>query len=519
MNTCTFYVTTAIDYVNSVPHIGHAYEKIATDAVSRFQKMLGHQVFFLTGSDEHGTKVEKTALKRGLTPHQHTDELVVCFKQAWEYLNIAYDRFIRTTEAEHYAVVTALWLKMQGKGDIYKKSYQGQYCTGCEKFLSSRELSSEGICLSHQLKPEITEEENYFFRLTRYKDAIREYIQSCPDLILPVYRATEVLKMLEDLEDISVSRPCSSVSWGIPVPGDSKQVIYVWIDALSNYLTGIGYLDQPEQFNRYWPEVVHVIGKDILRFHAIYWPAMLLSADIPLPKRIIAHGFININDSKISKTLGNVISPFDLRDRFALPNSDPIRYYLMTVTNLGQDGSFTEDEFKLKINADLSNNLGNLLNRTLKMTEKYFECLIPEPKALHQLLPHEKTHDAVKQALIEYDFQKAVSHLFELVDWSNKEINEQKPWDLYKNGELNQLSTLIYTVLETLRQVAILMYPVTPILSAQIHQQLGFSVDEKTFSPTWQDLTVPLQPGQKTQLGEPILPRLDSELVGIAKKA
>ncbi len=372
MSDNTYYITTAIDYVNAAPHLGHAYEKIATDVMARFQRLLGKEVFFLTGTDEHGTKVEKTAQARGLTPRAHTDEMVEEFKKAWQYLNLTYDRFIRTTDKDHYEVVEYLWRTMAAKDDIYKASYTGLYCSGCENFVTVRDLTEEGFCPNHQRPPEEVKEENYFFRLSKYKDAIRAHIQKNPDFVLPAFRAEEVLKMLEDVEDISVSRNKNSVSWGIPVPDDAEQVIYVWIDALSNYVTGIGYQKDEALFSKFWPADVHMIGKDILRFHAVYWPAMLISAGLELPRQIFAHGFININDAKISKSIGNVVSPFTLQERFDLPSPDPIRYYLMTVATFGQDGSFTEEDFKLKVNADLANNLGNLLNRTLNMTNKYF---------------------------------------------------------------------------------------------------------------------------------------------------
>ncbi|MBY0403284.1 MAG: class I tRNA ligase family protein, partial [Cyanobacteria bacterium] len=384
-----FYITTAIDYVNAAPHLGHAYEKIASDVLARFYRLTGKSVFFLTGTDEHGSKVEKTARSKGMEPKAYTDLISEHFKTAWADLNLTYDRFIRTTDPEHYEVVKQIWETLQAQGDIYKAPYTGLYCSGCENFVTQRDLTETGECPHHLVKPEPIEEENYFFRLTQYKQAIQEHIAQNPEFIRPHYRRDEVLRLLDDLEDISVSRSIHSVTWGIPVPGDDSQRIYVWIDALSNYLTGCGYLQNAEQFSQLWPADVHMIGKDILRFHAIYWPAMLMAAKLPLPGCVFAHGFITFNDSKISKSTGNIVSPSALVERFELSNTDPIRYYLMTCSTFGQDGNFTEEEFKNKINADLANNLGNLLNRTLNMTLKYFEGQVPQSQlseGSHQFL-------------------------------------------------------------------------------------------------------------------------------------
>ena len=642
-----FYITTAIDYVNAEPHLGHAYEKIATDVVARFYRLMGRPVFFLTGSDEHGTKIEKTAAKRGLTPKQHTDEMVESFKAAWDYLNLSYDRFIRTTDPEHYAVVAQLWRKLAAKGDIYKKRYQGLYCAGCEKFVNERDLDEAGNCPHHQAPPEVVEEENYFFRLTRYKQALQALVKGesfvppdgteaiqIKDFVKPEFRALETLGMIDDLEDISVSRNKSAVSWGIPVPDDEEQVIYVWIDALSNYITGIGYLQETEQqkhlFEKFWPANIHMVGKDILRFHAIYWPAMLMAASVAPPKQVFAHGFININDAKISKSVGNVVSPFTLRDRFDLPNSDPIRYYLMTVATMGQDGSFTEDDFKLRVNADLSNNLGNLLNRTLSMVGKYFDGVVPSiggntcadhddsqtrrgiPEAFSESIhvDHEdlntrrgvpcglpstdaetgassstkkeggspqgtplqnsigdrkKHFDEIQAAYEALDFPKAAALSLELVDVANRAINDKEPWTLFKEGRLDELATLMVDVLETLRQVAILLSPMIPTMSNGIWSQLGYTtpligsslgrgvpcglpstyaetgVSSSTEKEGGSPQGTPLQDvldrsahmpnflwtalweeqipaGQKLNPQGPVLPRLDSELAGADKQ-
>ena len=541
MSACPFYITTAIDYVNAAPHLGHAYEKIATDVMARFRRLIGERVFFLTGTDEHGTKVEKTAIAKGLAPKPYTDALVEDFKAAWAYLGLTHDRFIRTTDADHYAVVATLWRKMAARGDIYKKRYQGLYCPGCEKFVNERDLDASGECPHHQRKPDCVEEENYFFRLSRYKDALRTLIQGeqttipdstetviRPDFVKPDFRAAEVLQMLEELDDISVSRHRTSVSWGIPVPDDDEQVIYVWIDALSNYITGAGYqqstAEEKERYNTFWPMAIHVIGKDILRFHAIYWPAMLMSAGAPLPKQVFAHGFININDAKISKSIGNVVSPFTLKERFDLPNPDPIRYYLMTVTAMGQDGSFTEEDFKLRVNADLSNNLGNLLNRTLAMVGKYFEGQVPTPSASILLPMNTELLESVRLAYERFDFSKAAEGIFQIVDAANRQINDREPWTLFKENKTTELADVMYSVLDALRQAAIALSPITPNISEEMWRQLGYTsplVNADTHQPStlWQALAATaIPPGQRLNPQGPVLPRLDSELVGTANK-
>ncbi len=512
-----YYVTTAIYYANAAPHIGHAYEVIGADAIARFHRLLGQDVFFLTGTDEHGIKVEQTAAKHNTTPQQYVDNIAAQFRQSWDYLGVSYNRFIRTTDPDHYDVVARLWKLLLEKGDIYKASYTGLYCQGCEKFCLPRDLTPEGLCPNHQTPPEEVKEENYFFRLSKYKQQIIDNIEQNPDFIQPAFRKNEVLNQLDELEDISVSRPRRSVTWGIPVPDDPEQVVYVWIDALSNYLTGIDWTDNPKQFHRFWPADVHVIGKDILRFHAIYWPAMLLAAELPLPRTLLVHGFITVADTKISKSIGNVISPEDLAQRFNLDNPDPIRYYMLTITGFGQDGSYTDEDFKNRINADLANNLGNLLNRTLNMLKKYYEARTPTPDhAAIQLLDEERL-GRIRLEYENFQFNEAVQQIMGLVDLGNKTINDAEPWTLYKEGKLQELSNVLYSVLESLRQVAIMLSPLTPTISQRIWQQLGCEGEISQADWRWIQ-GHPLPAGQQTQLGEPIFPRLESEIVGAGKK-
>jgi methionyl-tRNA synthetase len=518
----TFYITTAIDYVNAAPHLGHAYEKIATDVLARFHRLRGEQVFFLTGTDEHGSKVQKTALHHNLDPKQFTDGIAEQFKACWQGLNIHPDRFIRTTDADHYALVSVLWQRLQAKGDIYKHRYEGLYCQGCETFLTTRDITEAGVCHIHQTAPEPVVEENYFFRLSRYKDALKAHIEANPRYILPAFRQQEVLNTLDDLDDISVSR--SSVSWGIPVPGDASQTIYVWIDALSNYLTGVGQFNADGQFvSPWWPAACHVIGKDILRFHAIYWSCILMAADLPLPQHIFAHGFINLNDNKISKSLGNVVAPADVLAEFDLQAPDALRYYLMSMTAFGQDGNFTLDDFKTRVNADLANNLGNLLNRATSMTHKYFGGLVPAvegPCPLSGFTPAETTAwlQGIDSAYNDFALQQAIELILSRVDAANKLINAKEPWTLFKNGELAELAIVMHAVLDTLRMVSVVISPVIPGLAAGIWQQLGYTTDlaQQQWSAKLPNDVLPA--GQALPQPVPLFLRLDSAIAGADAK-
>ncbi|MEB3206554.1 MAG: methionine--tRNA ligase [Vampirovibrionales bacterium] len=539
----TVYITTAIDYVNAAPHIGHAYEKIAADVLTRFYRLNQRSVFFLTGSDEHGTKVAKTASEKGMTPKAYADELSQQFKTAWKQLDIAYDRYIRTTDYDHSLVVAEIWRRMLAKGDLYKASYEGLYCAGCETFLNERDLDGQGFCRLHpNLAIERVAEENWFFRLSAYRDKLKAHFEANPGFIQPVTRQAEVFNWLEDLCDISVSRSRRSVSWGLPVPDDPDQVIYVWIDALSNYLSGAKFIIPScsetasesdsqvpsSEFYKIWPATWHIIGKDILRFHALYWPAMLMSAEIPLPEALFAHGFITVNAEKISKSTGNVVAPKDLLDRFDLPNPDPLRYYLMAATPFGQDGNFGEEEFKLKINADLANNFGNLLNRTVSMLVKYFGGQIPVD--IDELIPLGKPDwlQAVHEAYQRLAFHEVCDGVIAHIDAANKLINDQAPWALFKAADadsLYQLKRVMVTVAHALAQSAVALSAITPNLSLGVWQQLGLHHRLPFEQISWQDLTRLATmfsssdaTALKVQPGGPLLPRLDSELVGASVK-
>ena len=511
-----FYITTAIDYVNGLPHIGHAYEKIATDVIARHHKQKGEDVLFLTGSDEHGIKIQKTAAKAGISPKEHCDNTSMEFKKAWAKADIDYSRFIRTTDVDHEKVVQWVFEELLKKGDIYKSAYKGLYCNGCEAFLSAKDLDEEGRCPNHLEKPQVVEEENYFFKLSKYKDAIIKHIKENPTFILPESRANEILNQLEDIEDISVSRNVNSVSWGIPVPGDNNQIIYVWIDALTNYITGAKILEDKNYFEKYWPCDVHVIGKDILKFHSIYWIAFLMAMGIELPKTIFAHGWITIDETKMSKSLGNVISIDNLIDNFELTNADAIRYFLMTTTPFGKDGNYSDEEFKLKVNADLANNLGNLLNRSLSMLKKYFdgeikqEFLTSQNEEIAKLA--EKTKNDVIQKFEKLQITEAIESVISLVDYTNKYVNDKAPWSLAKTDDgLAECGKVLYNTLQTMYYVAVLLYPVIPNIAQNIFTQLDEKEEVKNVlldNLKWGNLGARRIETQPT----PVFLRLDSEI-------
>lgn len=520
-----FYITTAIDYVNAAPHIGHAYEKIATDVIAKHFKQKAAKNFFLTGSDEHGIKIERTAAANNKTPIEFCDEISDKFKLAWDALGIDYDRYIRTTEKEHEKVVQHIFKTLLDKGDIYKASYTGLYCSGCESFLSPRDLTEEGLCPNHMAKPVEVQEENYFFKLSKYKDAIKKHIQDNPTFLLPEYRAQEVINQLENVEDISISRSKSSVTWGIPVPEDDTQVIYVWIDALSNYLTGVGYLNNDEMFNTYWPANVHMIGKDILKFHSIYWIAILMAMELPLPKTVFGHGWITVNEAKMSKSLGNVINPIDIIKEYNLENADAFRYFMMTTTSFGRDGNYSDEDFKAKVNADLANNLGNLLNRSSSMLLKYFEGEIKpefrvakEDSELAKLC--DETKEKVETLFNTYQITEAAEAIFTLVDATNKYVNEKAPWSLAKTEEgLQECGKVIYSVLETLRYASVLLYPYIPNIATDIWNQLSCERDiseMKLSDLGWAGLKTGVIVSKETI--KPVFLRLDSEIAGESKK-
>lgn len=515
-----FYLTTAIDYVNGAPHIGHAYEKILTDIIARHYTQRCDDVFFLTGTDEHGIKIQKTAAEKGITPKELCDDNAQKFKDAWKALDIDYTKIIRTTDEDHEKIVQQIFDKLLKQGDIYKHSYEGLYCQGCECFLNPKDLTEDGLCPDHLKKPEVVKEENYFFKLTKYKDAIIKYIKEHPDFIVPEFRANEVINQLEDIQDISVSRAKSNVQWGIDVLGDDEQSIYVWIDALSNYITALGYdTENPsENFKKYWPADVHVIGKDILKFHSIYWPAFLMALDLPLPKHIFAHGWITIDESKMSKSLGNVISPTSVLESFNLEHPDAFRYYMATSAPCGRDGNYSDEDFKEKVNAHLANSMGNLLNRTLSMLVKYFDGEVkPEFKGENPLTKKALgTVQIVKNHFDNFEIAEAGLEITSLVDAANKYVQDNAPWTLAKEEKMIECGQVLVNVLDIMCIIASLIYPYCPNIARDMARQLSFDLSTKL-----DDLTADnIQCGKLISKEDikPVFLRLDSELADKSSK-
>lgn len=515
-----FFATTAIDYVNGAPHIGHAYEKIVSDVIYRHYTQRCENTFMLTGTDEHGIKIQKTAAARGITPKELCDENAQQFKDAWKALDFEYSHFVRTTDDYHVSAVQKIFKKLVQQGDIYKNSYTGLYCSGCEAFLNEKDLTEDGLCPDHLKKPEVVSEENYFFKLTKYKDAIAKHIKQNPDFIIPSFRANEVLNQLENIDDISVSRAKTNVDWSIDVLDDAEQGIYVWIDALSNYITALGYDTESnsKNFDDFWPADVHIIGKDILKFHSIYWLGILMALDLPLPKHIFAHGWITIDETKMSKSLGNVISPTSVLSTFELEYPDAFRYYMATSAPCGRDGNYSDDDFKEKVNAHLANSMGNLLNRSLSMLVKYFDGDIkPEFKTDTEL--SKQALDVVKDVIHHFDYfelQEAALKIMELVDSANKYITDNEPWTLAKNGELEKCGQVLTTVLDVMCVVASLIYPYCPNIAKSMASQLSYNLNTQ-LSEIKSD-NIPIGHLIDKENIKPVFLRLDSEFADKSKK-
>ncbi|GAB4434991.1 MAG: methionine--tRNA ligase [bacterium] len=467
----TFYVTTPIYYVNDVPHIGHAYTTIAADTLARYHRLLGKDVFYLTGTDEHGQKIEKTAKAQGITPKELADKVVINFQKLWEKLNISNDDFIRTTEKRHYETVTHLFKTILDKGDIYLGEYEDWYCVPCESFLTEAQLI-DGKCPECKRPVDKLKEESYFFRLSKYGDALLEHIEKNPDFIYPPTRRNEIISFIKQgLKDLSISR--TSIKWGIPVPGNEKHVIYVWFDALTNYITAAGYPHDMEKFKKYWP-AVHFIGKDILKFHAIFWPCFLLSAGLPLPKRVVAHGWWTVEGQKMSKSLGNAIDPFALADKYGV---EPFRYFLLREVPFGLDGDFSNDAMVKRINSDLANDLGNLVKRSASMVTKFQKGSYHTPNTT-TVNENLKTHfietlKSYDEAMSDCSFSRALEAVWGFINVLNKFIVETEPWALSKKKETEKLSNVLSNLMEGIRLVAVLISPFMPETSDRIFSSLG----------------------------------------------
>ena len=465
-----FYITTAIDYTNAKPHLGHVYEKVIADIIARWHRLKEEDVFFLIGTDEHGQKVEKAAINVGKSPKKFVDELVKSFIDYYKKLEVSNDDFIRTTEERHIKIAQQIFKKVFDKGDIYKGHYEGLYCVSCEAFYTEKD-AVDGNCPVHKTKLDVIKEESYFFKLSNYQQRIIEHIKNNKDFIFPEERRNEILNRLkEPLKDLSVSR--CSFKWGIPLPNDEKHVIYVWFDALLNYISAIDY--PKEKFKKYWPADIQVIGKDISWFHTVIWPGILLAADIELPKTILIHGFINMGGEKLSKSRGLMIDPVEISKKYT---ADALRYFLMREIPLGEDGNYSEEALANRYNSELADSLGNLVNRVLVLVEKNFEGLIPKPYREDKLSKLAlNICKAVENSMEELQFHNALNDIFYLVNESNKYINEKKPWEIKDKTELGGI---LYELLETLRFSAILLQPFMPETSEKIFNQLGL---EKKFS-------------------------------------
>ncbi len=480
----TFAVTTPLYYVNDLPHVGSAYPTIAADILARFERMRGKSVLFITGTDEHGQKIQRAAESKHKSPQAYSDEISSSFISLWQQLNIQYDRFSRTTATNHEAIVKEFFGRVWDKGDIYKSQQKGWYCVACEEFKEERELLSDHFCSIHTNKQaEWRDEENYFFRLSNYQTKLEAFYQEHPHFIAPQSRRNEVLNFVaQGLQDFSISRV--NLNWGFPVPIDSSHTLYVWFDALLGYITALLEPDEKPTLDnalaKWWPVNLHLIGKDILRFHAIYWPAMLMSAELELPKLVFGHGFLTKDNQKMGKSLGNTLDPVALVEQYG---SDAVRYYFIKAIEFGKDGDFNENRFVETLNADLASNLGNLLNRTLKMALKYGYTHVPnltsENVSNEQPLKAASVDLGEKVALAYENlaFSQACELALNLARIGNKFIDDQKPWTLYKEGKNQELEQVLYSVLESVRLIAYLLSPVIPNVANNIYQQLGFATN------------------------------------------
>ena len=512
-----FYITTPIYYVNARPHLGHAYTTIAADVACRFNSMCGKETFFLTGTDEHGDKIERAAKEENLSVRAYVDNISGLFRKLWPELDISNDYFIRTTDKSHIALVEKILQRIYDAGDIYFHEYEGLYCFGCEQFYTERDLV-DGKCPDHNTEPELIKEANYFFKMSKYQDWLIDHIKSNPDFIRPQRYRNEVLAFLkEPLEDLCISRPVTRLKWGIRLPFNHMYVTYVWFDALLNYISALGYPDG-DLFKKFWPVAQHVVAKDILKPHGIYWPIMLKAAGIEIYKHLNVHGYWNIDKNKMSKSIGNVVEPLQIKEKYGL---DAFRFFLMRDMVFGLDSNFSEDALVHRINSDLANDFGNLFSRVISMAHKYFDGIVPEPdpeidEKFHQDLKKfaRETTENFEKEMEGFAFHKALAHVWELISRMNKYIDATSPWELAKKkSQKNELKVVIYNLLEGLRIISGLIYPVMPGTAETMQIHLGIEPDSESDNRFYHlsllNVWGLLKPGTKLLKSVRLFPRID----------